>query len=105
MNNQISNSSKFYSLNGLRSLACIGIILMHIKANIDYSLTGEIANLIISEFTNFVFLFMIISSFGMCCGYFDKIKNNEISPEKFYSKRIKKLLPFFRISCFVRFNC
>jgi len=38
---------------------------------------------------------MIISAFGMCCGYYEKIKNNKISPKEFYSKRIKRILPFF----------
>lgn len=86
---------KFDSINGLRMIACFGIILMHVKANINFSIPYNWLNIFISEFTNFVFLFMVISSFGMCCGYFEKVRNNEISPEKFYSKRILKVLPFF----------
>ena len=94
MNKQITNN-RYEAINGLRTIACLGIVLMHVKANISYSLPGDVLIRVISSFTNFVYLFMIISSFGMCCGYFDKIKNNEISPEKFYSKRINKILPFF----------
>ena len=89
------NAERYDSINGLRLIACFGIVAMHVKTNIPYSLSGHWANLIINEFTNFVFLFMIISSFGMCCGYYNKIKNGEVSPEKFYSKRIYKILPFF----------
>ncbi len=29
---------KFNSINGLRTIACIGIILMHVKANVNYEL-------------------------------------------------------------------
>lgn len=85
----------FNEINGLRVLACMCIVLMHIKANISYSLPGFIPNLIIDQFGNFVFLFMTISAFSMCCGYYNKIKKNEVSVEQFYSKRIKKILPFF----------
>ncbi len=96
MNNELIGINKrFDSINGIRTLACISILIMHVKANGDYSIGGYITNLIIGELGNFVFLFMIISSFGMCCGYFDKIKNNEISTESFYSRRIRKILPFF----------
>ena len=93
--NKLDKSNRYESINGLRAIACLGIVLMHVKANITYSLSNSTIIGIISNFTNFVFLFMVISSFGMCCGYFNKIANNEISPEKFYSKRIKKILPFF----------
>ena len=37
---------------------------------------------------------MIISAFGMCCGYYNKIENNEISVNEFYKKRFQKILPF-----------
>lgn len=86
---------RYESLNGLRTISCLGIILMHVKANISYSIPGTILNNVINEFTNFVFLFMILSAFSMCCGYYEKIKNNKVSLEDFYSKRIYKILPFF----------
>ena len=86
---------RYNSINGLRSIACIGIILMHVKANINYKLDSEALNTIISSFTQFVYLFFIISAFSMCCGYYEKIKNNEISMNEFYKKRFSKILPFF----------
>lgn len=91
----IDKIKRYGSINGLRVLACICIVLMHVRSNLGHSLSGQIPNTIIKEFSNFVFLFMIISAFGMCCGYFNKIRKNEINPEQFYSKRILKLLPFF----------
>ena len=94
MEKQIENK-RFGSIDGLRMIACIGIVLMHIKANLNYSLPGNTITMVISEFTNFVFLFMVISSFGMCCGYFNKIKEGKILPTDFYPKRVKKILPFF----------
>lgn len=95
MNNEVKKSNRFDSIDGLRVIACIGIVLMHIKSNISYSFSNSLLNTIVGQFGNLVFLFMAISSFAMCCGYFKKIQNHEISPEKFYSKRIGKLLPFF----------
>ncbi len=85
---------RYDSLNGVRTIACIGIVLMHILANANYAINSSVAS-IISKCTNFVFLFMILSAFGMCCGYYEKIKNNKISVEDFYKRRIQKTLPFF----------
>ena len=90
-------SKRYDSIDGLRTIACIGIVMMHIKANNSYEISGFIYEKVISSFTNFVFLFMAISAFGMCCGYLDKMMNNQISLEKFYAKRYSKVLPFFAV--------
>ncbi|MCD8003157.1 MAG: acyltransferase [Clostridia bacterium] len=45
----------------------------------------------------FVQLFFILSGFSMCCGYYEKIKNREISLDKFYSRRYERILPFFAL--------
>ena len=70
---------RYNTLNGLRTFACLGILAMHVYANINYAFNGNILNNFIKELTNFVFLFMILSSFVMCCGYYEKIKNNNIN--------------------------
>ena len=85
------------AVDGLRTIACIGIVLMHVRANTNYNISGYVYNTIIPSFTNFVFLFMVISAFGMCCGYLDRVLNNQISPETFYFKRYSKILPFFAV--------
>lgn len=90
----MNKEEKYNSLNGLRAISCIGILMMHVLSNGNYKL-DNMTSMIISSFTNLVFLFMIISSFAMCCGYYEKIKSNKISLEEFYKKRIKKLMPFF----------
>lgn len=88
---------KYNSLNGLRTIACFGIVLMHVLSNLKLNLSGFGYERIIPSFTNFVFLFMAISAFGMCCGYYDKILNGQIDLNKFYGKRFSKTLPFFSL--------
>ncbi len=85
---------KYDSLNGIRTIACICIVFMHILANSTYNLNSTLTS-VIESFTNFVFIFMVLSAFSMCCGYYEKIKDNHISPEEFYKRRITKTLPFF----------
>ena len=85
------------AIDGLKSIAAIGIVMMHMTANNKYNISGFIYNNIIPSFTNFVFLFMVLSAFGMCCGYYKKIIENKISISDFYSKRIKKIFPFFTV--------
>lgn len=89
------------NLNGLRAIAAIGILMMHYLANLeiapDYGLVSE---RVIPWFTNFVFLFFIVSAFGMCCGYFEKVKAG-LSPMSFYPKRYLRILPFYAFLCLI----
>ncbi len=82
------------NLDGLRAISCLSIIAMHIKANADYNF-GIIDGQIVDSWTQFVPLFLIITGFGMFCGYYDKFQNGSIDLNTFYSKRYGKLLPFF----------
>lgn len=86
---------RYDSLNGLRTIACLSIILMHIVSNLNFKFEHKIINTSISSLTNFVFLFFMISSFSMCCGYYKKFKNQEISICDFYKKRFAKIIPIF----------
>lgn len=89
---------KYYgAIDGLRAIAAIGIIMMHIQANNVYGISGFLYNKVIPSFTNFVFLFMAISAFGMCCGYCEKILKSQVSISYFYRKRFKKILPYFGV--------
>lgn len=94
---QRNNKSVYYdSIDGLRAIACLGIILMHIKANTDYQLNGNyVFDKIIPSMTWFVYLFLMISGFGMCVGYLEKFQTGVINIEEFYKKRYIKVLPFF----------
>lgn len=97
MKNIKTRNQHYGSIDGLRCIACIGIVMMHILANNSYALNGFIFDTVIPSFTNFTFLFMVISSFGLCCGYKDRILNGTISLSSFYKKRYVKVLPFFTI--------
>jgi peptidoglycan/LPS O-acetylase OafA/YrhL len=86
---------KYYGIDWLRVGACIGILAMHVAANNDYAISGFVYQRLIPSFTDFVFLFMAISAFGMCCGYFEKVMSGKVNWTDFYRKRYGKILPFF----------
>lgn len=89
---------KYYgSADGLRTIACIGIVMMHVAENSTYSIQGYLYDTIIPSFTDFVFLFMMLSAFGMCCGYYNKMLSGKISLSEFYGRRFKKIFPFFAV--------
>lgn len=85
------------AIDGLRTIACVGIVMMHIAANNTYDISGFIYNTMIPSFTNFVFLFMTVSAFGICCGYYHRMLENKVNLTDFYGKRFKKILPFFGV--------
>lgn len=91
------NKAHYDNLNGLRTYACLGIIAMHIQANTEYEISGWAWDSFIPSLTLGVYLFLIISGFGMFCGYYQKFKDGTVSLNKFYKKRITKLLPFFSL--------
>lgn len=67
------------------------------QANNAYILTGFIAERMISSFTDFTFLFMTISAFGMCAGYYERVRGGKVNWVDFYKKRYMKVLPFFAV--------
>lgn len=92
---------RYENLDGLRAYACIGIVLMHIKANGSFGISGFFYDRVITSFTNFTFLFMLLSAFSMCCGYYERFQNNSISLEQFYKRRYQRIWPFFALLCTV----
>ncbi|MCI8527549.1 MAG: acyltransferase [Lachnospiraceae bacterium] len=89
------------AIDGLKAFSCIGIALMHIKSNTGYEIGGFLYNQFIGSLGNLVYLFMIISAFGMCCGYYEGILENRITVGEFYSKRYRKIWPCFAVLCFL----
>ena len=88
---------RYSAMDGLRAFSAIGIVIMHVLANGGYEINSYITSKIIPSFADLVFLFMIISGFSMCCGYYDRIINNTVSIDEFYGRRYKKVLPFFAL--------
>lgn len=92
------SKERYGALDGLRTIACIGIVLMHIKSNILVSPTENWFTMNVISFTgNFVLLFMMVSAFSVSCGYYKKISNGDITTNEFYAKRYMRVLPFFAL--------
>jgi peptidoglycan/LPS O-acetylase OafA/YrhL len=100
---QSGSPGRYDNLDGLRAYAAIGIVLMHVLFNGDYGLGGFVFRRLIPSFTDLVFVFMVISGFSLCCGYYEKIVNGKIDLGKFYAKRFFKVWPFFAAMCLVDF--
>ena len=94
---------RYEGIDGLKAYAILGIALMHVLANGGYELGGFVFGRMIPAFTNLVFLFMMVSGFGMRCGYYQKIVDRKISMEKFYSKKYIKIWPYFALLCVLDF--
>lgn len=96
---RMEKKERYDGLDGLRTYAILGILLMHVLANGGYEKSGFVLQRLIPSFTNFVFLFMMVSAFGMCCGYYGRIREGSISVDSFYSKRYTKIWPYFALLC------
>lgn len=99
----MEKSERYLAIDGVRTYAIIGILIMHVRANSGIVMDGLIFNKVIPAFTDFVFLFMMVSALGMCCGYYDRIRKGSISIDDFYHKRYSKIWPFFALLCFLDF--
>ena len=104
----MSEVKKYRNIDALRSFGCLAIIAWHVKANTNFNGGGVLTERIIPSFDYLVYLFMIISGFGMCNGYYQKLKDGNYDLNKFYSRRYKKTVPFFSIliivNCILEFN-
>ena len=91
-----TEGNTYPGIDALRTFACIAIVFFHV-----YALSGvkfnDFSERLLTSFNWLVYMFMMISGFGMCCGYYEKCKSNRIDYNKFYLKRYAKILPFFAI--------
>lgn len=92
---ELAKKQHYGAIDGLRAFSAIGIVLMHVLGNGKYAVPGFVFGKLIPSFTNLVFLFMIISGFSLCCGYYEKAINGTICWGDFYKKRFAKVWPFF----------
>lgn len=98
--NDLKVSKNHYSgLDVIRVVAIMGIVLMHVFSNGNFNLNGFLFEKVIGTAGNLTILFMMVSAFGMCCGYYQKFEDGTISVESFYKRRYEKLWPFFALLC------
>ena len=85
------------SIDILRAFSAVGIVMMHILSNTaeQHELNGFVAARVIPWFTQLVYLFMMLSAFGMCCGYHECMISGTVDLTSFYRKRIMRVLPYF----------
>ena len=94
------SSERYGALDGLRAYAAIGIVLMHVLSNIGVKPSENyLTETLIPWFTDFTLMFMVVSGFSLCCGYYDRVKTGAITPNAFYKKRYVRILPFFTCLC------
>lgn len=88
---------RYNGISGLKGIAILVVIFVHVMVNGNYYINSFINKDSVLELGVIVQLFFMVSAFGMCCGYYDKVKNNEVNLNGFYGKRYKKILPFFAL--------
>jgi peptidoglycan/LPS O-acetylase OafA/YrhL len=86
---------KYSGLEWLKVIACVCIVSMHMMANNNYNVGSVFYSVVKDSLAEFVYVFMTISAFGLCCGYYKRIQDGSINWENFYKKRYMKILPFF----------
>lgn len=85
----------------MRAYAAIAILAMHVLENSEYTGIASTVSTKVDLLKWLIYLFMIISGFSLCCGYYERILEQSISIVEFYKKRYKKILPFFTLLVFM----
>ena len=88
---------KYENLDGIRTFSAIGILCMHvlILGQFPEKTAGGKVYRLISGMGVLVQLFFMLSGFGMCCGYYEKMKSGTVDLNGFFSRRYAKIWPFF----------
>lgn len=77
---------------------------MHVQANLSVKPSANyLTSNIIANMACLTLLFMMVSAFSMCCGYYDRVRTGAITPQTFYSKRYHRAWPFFAIMVMIAF--
>lgn len=88
---------KYENFDGIRTFSAIGILCMHvlILGQFPENAVGDSAYRMIAGMGVLVQLFFMLSGFGMCCGYYEKMKSGTVDLNRFFSRRYVKIWPFF----------
>lgn len=70
----VAGNRHYNDLDGFRAIAAIAIVVMHVHVRGEYVHTSTWLSTAVEPLGTFVTLFFIISGFGMCCGYYDRVK-------------------------------
>ncbi len=98
---------QYGAINGLRAIAALGILFFHTsgkymgRCKLYYD--DHPARTYLDALPDLAFLFMLISGFVLCCGYFEKYRRGELDPGAFYGKRFRRVFPFFALVCVADF--
>lgn len=94
---------RYDGLDGLRAIGAIGILMMHVLAGGNFGLHGYFFETFVPYWSDLVLVFMVISGFSLCCGYYEPMVNCTVSLEHFYTKRFVRIWPFFAVLCLMDF--
>ena len=88
---------RYENFDGIRTFAALGILCMHvlILGQFPENIAGGTVYKLISGMGVLVQLFFMLSGFGMCCGYYEKMKFGTVDLNTFFSRRYLKIWPFF----------
>lgn len=96
MNNLKKETNKYYALDGVRTIAMLCILIMHVCANLPYKMHLSHIYKYVVFFGDFTALFMIVSAFSISCGYYNKILHGNFEDIiAFYKRRFIRIFPFF----------
>ena len=94
--------NRFESLDYLRAFAAVGIVVCHVLSNQSLALPDNFLFKTLLPFgSEYVFLFMMLSAFSMCCAYYQKFKDRQVDLDNFYKRRYVRILPFFGLMVLV----
>lgn len=90
-------SNRLIGIDLLKAFSCLAILAWHVFANGGFNFSGIAAAKVIPSWDHLVYLFMILSGFGISNGYHKRFMQKEISLDYFYIRRYQRILPYFSI--------
>lgn len=86
-------TDRYKNLDAVRAISSIMIVLMHVMVNGCFTVPDNILFTLVGRAGALVEMFFILSTFSMCCGYFEKMKDGTILPKEFYLTHNTRIPP------------